>query len=600
MNLHPPPWGKRALIGLALLAAFSLGVFVSGPAPQDAQEADQPTDTTWTCAMDPQIMQQEPGSCPICGMDLIATSTAGDAPEGAVVLSARARALARLQTATVARQQDAAAELQLLGRVEHDETTRRNVTTWTGGRIDRLHVNATGEQIRRGQIIATLYSPEVYRAHQDLLTAHQQVSRLTQSPDAARLAAQAALEAARERLRLLGVPTAEVEAMATESEPRQAIQIRSSFGGTVIERVATEGAYLETGAPLYRVADLRTLWVQLDAYEQDLPQLAVGQAVSLVLDAVPGETFSGEVSFIDPSIDAIRRTARVRVQVANPDGVLRPGMFAEATVSATSTDAPLVVPASAPLFTGRRSIVYVESPGAQPSYTPRTVRLGSRMGDVYPVVAGLSAGERVVTRGAFALDADLQIRGGPSMMSAPDDVSQPAADLIALSPVQRDTIRPVVEAYLAVQVALAADDHTTAAQAADTLAAAVAGATLDGPAAKAWAPIGAALQKHGRPIAQSADIESARASFEALSFAMEDLLRQLGNPLATDVQVAYCPMALGSAGARWVQQNDTVDNAYFGAVMRRCGEIRSTIAPGTHLAAEAGLTGANTHEGHDH
>ena len=150
------------------------------------------------------------------------------------------------------------------------------------------------------------------------------------------------------------------------------------------------------------------------------------------------------------------------------------------------------------------------------------------------------------------------------------------------------------------QVALAEDDHATTAQSAATLAAAADGVELDGPAAEAWDAIGSALQEHAAPIAASADIESARASFESLSFAMEDLLRRLGNPLAADVQVAYCPMALGSAGARWIQQNDTVDNAYFGATMRRCGEIRSTIAPGAYLAAEAGLTGANSHEGHDH
>lgn len=573
-----------AVLLVALLGAFLLGgVLLGGDAGQDhAAEADE---TVWTCSMHPQIRKDQPGSCPICGMDLIpASDEETSATPDRVVLSDRARALARIRTTAVTRS-PASAELHLLGRVEPDETTRRDVTTWIGGRIERLNVNVTGQPIRRGQVVASLYSPDVYAAHQDLLTAVQQVDRLADSPDAARSAARAALSAARQRLRLLGVPEAELDAMARADAPARTVRIRSPFSGTVIERAATQGAYVDVGATLYRVADLDTLWVQLDAYEGDLPRLKVGQPVSLTVEGLPGETFEGRIGFIDPAVDPRLRTARVRVEVPNPEGALRPGMFAEAVVRAATPDdapAPLVVPASAPLFTGKRSVVYVEvSDGDTVAYAPRTVRLGPRLGEVYPVVSGLTEGERVVTRGAFALDADLQIRGGPSMMSSPDDrdPTPPALDDAA-----RASLAPIVDAYLDAQRALAEDDVDTAQTAAEALHAAVVEAHLDAPFAEAWGTVSPTLATHARAVADAADIQAARIAFEPLSHGIEALLQQLGNPLDTPVRVAFCPMAMKGRGARWVQQGETIDNVYFGDRMRRCGEIRSTIAPGSTLA----------------
>lgn len=594
---------QMVIIVAAMVVAFGLGMLVSSgvrDAPSTATATAHATE--WTCSMHPQVRQPEAGACPLCGMDLIALDSMADVAEGKVVLSERARALARLRTTTVARQSDASVELRLLGRVEPDETTRRNVTTWIGGRIDRLHINVTGEQIQRGQVMATLYSPDVYSAHQDLLTAQQQVARLEQGSPATRQAAMAALEAAQARLRLLGVPERELEKMAQESSPRQSIEIRSPFQGTVIERVATEGAYLDVGAPLYRLSDLSTLWVQLDAYEQDLSRLAVGQEVSLAVEALPGVLFAGQVAFIDPTLDASRRTSRVRVQVDNPSGQLRPGMFAEAVVLAPSQDSPLVIPATAPLFTGRRSIVYVETAMAdgRRAYEPRTVRLGTRLGEVYPVVAGLSEGERVVSRGAFAIDADLQIQGGQSMMSAPDDRGLGGEEPTMLSAAQRRVFAPVVQAYLDVQTALAADDLPAAQQASDALVQAVTQVQAEGAAEMVWDALAADMRTPAAAIGAAENIEGARAAFEGLSVVAERLLRQLGNPLSTPVRVAHCPMAMGSDGARWLQRGEEIDNAYFGATMRRCGEIVAEVESGMYLSDDLETGATPGHAGHAH
>lgn len=572
-----------AILWLAVLGACG----GEGATHEMADGHDHARDTTvWTCSMHPQIRQTAPGSCPICGMDLIPASTAPQAADDAVHLTPRAAALAKLRTTVVERRSDPRADLRLLGRVEPDESTRRNVTTWIGGRIDRLHVNTTGARIRRGQVIASLYSPEVYGAHQDLLAAKVQVARLRDGAPTARDAAQAALSAARQRLTLLGVPADEIDSMATADAPRRSIDIRSPFTGTVIERAATEGAYVDTGATLYRVADLSTVWVQLDAYETDLATLREGQAVTLTVDALPGRTFAGRVAFIDPTLDPQRRTARVRVAVGNPDGALRPGMFATATVAAAVDDeAPLVVPASAPLFTGRRSVVYVEQPeGEHVTYVPRTVRLGPRLGDVYPVVSGLMDGEHVVTRGAFAIDADLQIRGGPSMMTLPDDRQAPAVEPVETTAAERATLEPLVSAYLEVQRALAADDLEAVTAAGAALRDAVADVTLSSAAHETWRGTADALVAHGEALATAGDLERARVVFEPASAAIQDVLVRYGNPLETALRVAFCPMAFDNSGAHWVQEGEAIDNAYFGAKMRRCGEIQAVVAPGTHLA----------------
>ena len=566
--------------------------------------------TIWTCSMHPQIRQPEPGQCPMCGMDLIPLRDDGDEPgPNTVVLSERAKILARINTTPVRRLEEGGTDRRLLGRIEPSEAAMKDVTAWTGGRIDRLHVKVTGQSVRKGQVTATLYSPEVFAAHQDLIVAKRQVTRMQESTETARHAAERAFEASKNRLRLLGVPGGEIEQMAAASKPTRQIAIRTPFGGTVMERVATEGAYVRTGALLYKVADLSRVWVQLDAYESDLPGIAKGQSVALRVEGIPDDVFEGEVDFIDPVIDPNRRTARVRVAVKNKGRRLRPGMFAEADIRSENKSGgspPLIVPGSAPLFTGRRAIVFVEETNAdRPTYTARTVRLGPKTGDAYPVVAGLEAGERVVTKGAFVLDADLQIRGGNSMMAAPDDATASHDVMIRMTAKERQRLRPVVDAYLEVQERLAADDFDATRTAAESLGKAAEKAGIDGPtpAVELWKTLGTDIAAHAEHLSGADNIEAARGVFETVSHHIISLLERLGNPLESPVRLSFCPMAMGSKGAFWVQRGEVVDNSYFGDAMRTCGEIRQTVAPGAYLIREKPADGQITSasaEGHRH
>lgn len=384
--------------------------------------------------MHSQIRKREPGACPICGMALTEVEGAElDRDEehseqpARIALSERARILAGIRTVAVEPMDTSIRELRLLGRIAYDETRIKSVTAWTGGRIDRLRVAATGRTITAQQTIAKLYSPEIYAAQSDLIQAYKQVQRLAAGSQPARRAAGAALTAAEQRLRLLGVRGSDIANMRAAESPQRHIWIRTPFAGTVIERLVDEGAYIEAGTPLYRVADLSRVWVQLDAYETDLPLLSLGNRVSLTVIGLPDRAFSGRVSFIDPIVDMGTRIVKLRVEVDNPDGQLRPGMFAEAVLQSErkGQSARLMIPHTAPLFTGVRSLVYVEiTDSERPTYEAREVTLGTRAGEFYPVLAGLESGEQVVVRGAFVIDADLQIRGGASMMTRDDDITR--------------------------------------------------------------------------------------------------------------------------------------------------------------------------------
>lgn len=576
---------------LLILVGIGIGSMLSGG--EEAGHADHAhggpaAPVSYTCSMHPQVRMDQPGTCPICGMDLVEASSGDDdqAAPGEVTLSPRAQALAQIQTtevgsAAVVPQGDGR---RLLGRVDHDESRLRTVTAWTAGRIDRLRVRTTGARIGRNQVIARLYSPEVYAAMGDLVAAGRQAKALSKSMHGAGELASAALESARNRLRLLGVPDPEIAKVEESGEAPSHVDIRSPFGGTVLERMVEEGDYVSAGTPLFSVADLSRVWIQIDAYESDLPHVAVGQAVAVTVESLPGETLEGKVAFIDPVVDPRTRTTRVRVEVPNRGGRLRPGMFATATVSGPSGDPDektnseaatggLTVPATAVLFTGPRSVVYVEVPGRErPTYAVREVVLGPRSGDVYPVKQGLKAGERVVTRGAFAVDADLQLQGGPSMMTRDGAPMETTAAM-------QGFLVPVVRAYLDLAERLSADDRAGARAAATALHGALGERPPSGdPGVAVWNRLVGDLHGAAKRTRDTETIAEARKAFEGVSMGMKEVLGTFGNPVPEPLRLAFCPMAFDDRGAEWIQSADEIHNPYFGEEMYACGMFRGKAA----------------------
>ena len=365
--------------------------------------------------MHPQIRQSKPGQCPICGMDLIpVTGGASHSGIGAreIELSAAAQKLAGVETAPVERR-SVAVEIRLAGKVQMDETRVAYITPRIPGRIDRLYANFTGMAVNAGDPLAEMYSPELVSAQQELLLA----AKLPGGDGSS----ESLLDATRERLRLWGLTADQIAGIERNGQVHDHVTFTSPIGGVVVEKEAREGQYVETGVRLFTVADLSRVWVQLDAYESDLAWLHDGQEVEVEVEAYPGEPLKGTIAFMDPVLDPVTRTVKVRVEVPNADGRLKPEMFVHALVRAPvvrdGEAAPLVIPASAPLVTGTRAVVYVAVPEHEGVFEGRDIVLGPRAGAFYVVREGLKEGEQVVVQGAFKIDSSLQIQGKPSMMA---------------------------------------------------------------------------------------------------------------------------------------------------------------------------------------
>ena len=450
----------------SVLFQHSVDVEHDGPRGQVAQEEQ----TWWTCSMHPEIRLPKPGKCPKCPMDLIpVTSSAGDVGERQISFSEAAIKLMEIET-TVVERRFVTAEIRIAGKIDYDETRVKHITAWVAGRIDRLYVDFTGITVSKGDHMVELYSPELISAQAELLQAVKAARNIKEtSSELITVSISATLEAAREKLRLLGLTKKQVEEIEKTGKPVDHITIYAPMGGIVIHKKATEGMYVDTGTAIYTVADLSRLWVKLDAYESDLPWIRYGQDVEFTTEAYPGEVFKGQISFIDPVLNAKTRTVKLRVNVDNFGGKLKPEMFVRGVVRSkvagggkvmaaemagkwicpmhpavvkteaggcdicgmdlvtteslgyvvdTPNEAPLVIPASAALITGARAVVYVQLPGAEkPTYEGREIVPGPRAGDYYIVKSGLAEGEIVVTNGNFKIDSALQIQAKPSMMN---------------------------------------------------------------------------------------------------------------------------------------------------------------------------------------
>lgn len=646
---------KKVTLSVLIIGALLVGFFAgrgcagcaSAPASSPAVAPAAQKAQVWTCSMHPQIRQPKQGKCPLCGMDLIpAVSEAAPGADAAsprqLALSPAAARLAEIETAPAERRA-AAVDIRMTGKVDFDETRLAYVTARVPGRIDRLFANFVGMPVTPGEHLADFYSPALVSAQQELL---QAIKAGTLPGSAARL------DAIRERLRLWGLSKEQVDAIERSAEVRDHLTFYSPIGGIVVEMDAREGLYAETGTRLFTLADMTRLWVRLDAYESDLVWLRYAQKVTFQAEAYPGQPFTGTIAFIAPVLDPVTRTVSVRVNVTNADGRLKPGMFVRATVraqvsgdgTAVSSDLrgkwispmhpeivkdapgtcdvcgmplvraedlgyagpdkaaqlPLVIPASAPLVTGKRAVVYVAVPGKTGVFEGRDVTLGPRAGDFFLVRDGLSEGERVVVNGAFKIDSSLQIQGHPSMMS-PGPASVPGGPTLArrslgeggsvptsVSAVSvvpapfRLQLNRALDPVLDVAAALAKDDPEAAREAAARAAAAFSAvdmALLQGDAHLRWMDASKALAPSLKALAAARDIEALRAAFAALSPEMVRIARTFGPLRDQTLYELRCPMAFENRGATWLQTDDTVRNPYFGAAMPGCGEVIATLPP---------------------
>lgn len=405
---------KVVVYSLMVLIGLFVGWLIFGGSSSNHEKHDHKEgieNQIWTCSMHPHIKQDKPGKCPICAMDLIPLKTnitESIADDGSIELSEEASALANIQTSIVNRM-NPTKEISLYGKIQPDERNLQSQTAHFGGRIERLYISFTGETIKQGESIATIYSPELLNAQQELL----QAIKLKESQPKL-------VEAAKEKLRLLKLTDYQISKIELSGIVSPTIDVKANTSGVVISKNVSQGDYINAGTILYEIANLSRVWVLFDAYEVDLPFLKLGDNIEFTFQAIPGKKFLGRISFIDPVIDKTTRTAKIRVEIPNPQLELKPEMYATAKVFATLKQMKneIVIPKSAVLWTGKRSIVYVKQPNSNsPIFKMREIELGPSLGDSYVVLSGLKDGERVVTNGVFTIDANSQLEGKRSMMN---------------------------------------------------------------------------------------------------------------------------------------------------------------------------------------
>lgn len=585
------------LLVLLVPAAFGVGfVMRGGENATDEIHAEESHPERWTCAMHPQIiLPSNDQKCPICFMDLILLEEDGQSglQPNELSLSEEASALADVGTSLVQRR-FVSRRVPLVGKVSVDETRLREITSRFGGRLDRVYVSTTGAQVKRGMKLAEIYSPEIYGARAELETALQALADAGDGPSAA--GARRLVASARKKLRLLGLDESQISDTSNDDH----MTVAAPFDGVVLRRFATEGQYVKTGSVLYSMADLSSVWIILEAYERDLLWLRTGQTVDFSTRSNPGAVFSGEILFMDPVLNEKTRTVEVRIQVENPDGLLKPGMLVSAEVDAVLDDsgqpvesfqvanAPLVIPSSAPLLTGKRAVVYVKLPDReQPVYQGRTVVLGPRAGDFYLINSGLHEGEEVVTRGAFKIDSALQILARPSMMMGPSGTDSPVerseeSPELEIPEEFRKDLASLLESYLVLQKYLAEDDNTGSSAAVLAVSEALNQAQthsshLPVAAVMQWDKIFSPMQSAIQSMSRSTDLASRRVPFEPLSDNLWMALERFGTTESQVVRRFNCPMAFDNAGADWIQLGKTTNNPYYGDMMLRCGSEVATL-----------------------
>ena len=382
---------------------------------------EQAAAVEYYCPMHPEVVRSEPGNCPICGMPLSKrerTEAAALPPGvvGRVTLSPERIRLAGVATTEVG-STSLRSGLRVAGTVDVDERKVARVAARVAGRIETLLVDYTGARVVPGQALAEIYSPDLVATQQEYLLAVAAAAKRGEAPPAhgaPKNSGDPILAATRERLHLWGMEDDQIAALERAGTPSLRVALRAPLSGTVLEKAAVQGQYVEQGTVLYTVGDLSSVWVYAYVPEGDAPLVHVGSDVQISSDGLAGETLSGKIAFVAPVVDSDTRSLRVRIDVANPGLRLRPGMYVDASIDVGEAPAhasrSLVIPESAVIDTGTRRVVYVEREAGV--YEAVAVELGPLAQASYPVVSGLSAGDRIVTAGTFLVDAELRLHPG--------------------------------------------------------------------------------------------------------------------------------------------------------------------------------------------
>ncbi|MBS3738656.1 MAG: efflux RND transporter periplasmic adaptor subunit [Psychroflexus sp.] len=552
------------IVGSTMILGIFIGASLFSSESQneanDQVQLQESADTSaYTCSMHPQIRQEESGDCPICGMELIPASSMKDHIDpDAIKMSKTARQLAGLETMVVGSQtQDPG--LEISGRLAINQNLTQTLTANFNLRIETLYVNDEGEKVNKGQVIAELYAPDIQVIKEEWnLAKRQQNEQL--------------LNSIKQKIKNYELSVSDVESLNQGK-----LKLRAPRSGYITELMVQQGDNLKAGQNFMRIADLSSLWAMVDVYENDLGKINIGDKLNI--QTSNQQNIQGKITFISPILDDNSRSAQARVVIDNTDQQLKPGVFIKAKLSVEKENATssksLMIPKSAVLWTGKRSVVYQQLENENGVYFKmKEVETGPSSAAFVEVLSGLNGDDKIVTHGAFSIDSEAQLANKPSMMN-PDDMSlntrlddhngsktkeiaaENEAKEIAHDP---ETVKDLISRYNKLKNVLVLDDFETSKRHYKKVTALLA----------EW------RMKKFKDNDALSSIEEFRKEFIVLS---EEVIRivKTTNSLDKTIFIQRCPMADSGEGARWLSFSDQIRNPYYGASMLKCGSVVDSI-----------------------
>lgn len=615
------------LLGVAQRTEWVTADGFAGSSGETASEAGGGgEDKRYICPMMCTPPSTEPGRCPVCAMELVEATSGGVGDGISVTIEASARRLVGIQTA-MSKMGEMTRTIRTIGSIDFDESRLSTISAYIDGRLEKMYADYVGVEVTEGEDLALIYSPQLYSAQTEFVTSFDGSSSKRFQIGESNLQ-----DMARENLSELGMTTEQIDSLKSSRKPQSRIRIKSPQSGTVIEKTAVEGDYVKTGQKLFRIADLTSVWMMLDLFPDDAANVRFGQQVEAEIQSIPGEVFTGRVAFIDPTVNKRTRTVRVRVEVMNFDGKLRPGDYATARVAVPTAPmdsiydpalagkyispmhpqvireepgkCPLcgrdlvptnqlgyatepqpeqrvvTVPRDSVLLTGDNGVIYVETePGR---FEIRRVSVGSMNDDVAVIIEGLAAGETVATGGNFLIDSQMQLAGNPSLMDpgkapshSPGPLELPNSQPIMLVGNAASDFDKAYDAYFEIQCAMAAD-MTPPPVALNTMLDSLSRLEMS-----AEVPDDAQMQlakSRRAALRMDGSLETAREAYRAVSHGMlRAAIIARGPKTAKALIHYYCPMVPGGGGD-WMQPGGELANPYWGDEMLRCGEVVRDMA----------------------
>lgn len=543
-----------------------------------------PENQMWTCSMHPQVMQTEPGDCPICGMDLIPIETGTKTlAANQIKMTENAMALANIETIIVGNLIEGNKDgiISLSGKIAINEENNAIQASYFDGRLEKLNVSFEGQEVQRGQLLATIYSPNLVAAQQELITS----TSLKESQPAL-------YNAVRNKLKLWKLSENQIDNIESTGKVSENFPLYATVSGTVAMVMAAEGDYLKQGQPILKVSNLNSVWAEFDAYENQISQFKKGQKIKVITNAYPNKEFDGIISFIDPVLNSSTRTVTVRTTLKNKENLFKPGMFVSGKIkgSVQADGESLKIPASAVLWTGVRSLVYVKPNPNDAIFEMREVTVGLRSGDNFIITNGLENGDEIVTKGTFTVDAAAQLQGKKSMMNKSGGKTMTGheghlgvqvgaennnSSISAMEMKLPKTFQAALKPYFKMKDAFVAGDMSQISIFAKNTAEIIKVIDVSDLGKMERAHLSKIIEMLG-DISSNSDIENQRAQLVTLNENMIPLVMNIKSALET-LYVQKCPMADNNKGAVWLSAEKEIKNPYYGDKMLTCGSVIRVI-----------------------